>query len=263
MNRVGFANLCMRRDMAVFSRNFKLKDAAGFALDLCVWGNPRQKRAGAAGLAVVVEASAVGQKAEMTKTASVLLSVEHLSVARGDVLLIEDLSFAIGHGEALHLRGENGAGKSTVLLALAGLIPVAAGTVTVDPDAVAFLGHDNGLLPDLTVADNLSLYAQNGIRPSQHTEATLGLADLRDKAVRTLSFGEARRVALALTCLPDKAVWMLDEPFAGLDQQTAGALQSLLTDHVHSGTALIFSSHERGLDHARALDLSDQRQAHV
>lgn len=226
-------------------------------------GKPKAKCAGAAGLAMVVEAPAVGQKAEMTKTASVLLSVEHLSVARGDVLLIEDLSFALDHGEALHLRGANGAGKSTVLLALAGLIPVAVGTIGVDPDAVAFLGHDNGLLPDLTVADNLSLYAQNGIQPSQQTAATLGLADLHDKAVRTLSFGQARRVALALTCLPDKAVWMLDEPFAGLDKHTAEALQNLLTDHVRAGTALVFSSHERGLEGARALDLSDQRQAHV
>lgn len=199
----------------------------------------------------------------MSASATTPLTVEGLSVARGDVLLIEALSFALRAGEALHVVGENGAGKSTLLLALAGLIPAASGTVTIDRDGLAFLGHDNGLLPDLTVSENLALYERSGVEPSVDVVVTLGVEALMAKPARTLSFGQARRVALALTCLPDKQLWMLDEPFAGLDQQTAAALQSLLAANLQQGKSLVFTSHERGLEDVSRLDLDSHRSAHV
>ncbi|MAV46560.1 MAG: heme ABC exporter ATP-binding protein CcmA [Alphaproteobacteria bacterium TMED89] len=199
----------------------------------------------------------------MSASATTPLTVEGLSVARGDVLLIEALSFALRAGEALHVVGENGAGKSTLLLALAGLIPAASGTVTIDRDGLAFLGHDNGLLPDLTVSENLALYERSGVEPSVDVVVTLGVEALMAKPARTLSFGQARRVALALTCLPDKQLWMLDEPLAGLDQQTAAALQSLLAANLQQGKSLVFTSHERGLEDVSRLDLDSHRSAHV
>ena len=199
----------------------------------------------------------------MSASATTPLTVEGLSVARGDVLLIEALSFALRAGEALHVVGENGAGKSTLLLALAGLIPAASGTVTIDRDSLAFLGHDNGLLPDLTVSENLALYERSGVEASVDVVVTLGVEALMAKPARTLSFGQARRVALALTCLPDKQLWMLDEPFAGLDQQTAAALQSLLAANLQQGKSLVFTSHERGLEDVSRLDLDSHRSAHV
>ena len=141
----------------------------------------------------------------MTHASSPLLHADRLSVARGDALLIEELSFALQPGEALHVLGENGAGKSTLLLALAGLIPLASGTVAVDRDALAFLGHDNGLLPDLSVAENMALYAGSGVVADPQTCEAMEISKLSAKPARTLSFGQARRVALALTCtLPQR-----------------------------------------------------------
>ena len=194
----------------------------------------------------------------MTRTTSPLLTADRLSVARGDGLLLEDLSFSLLPGDALHVVGENGAGKSTLLLALAGLIPIASGSVHSPQEGVAFLGHDNGLILDLSVSENIDLYAGCGISPDPVVSNALGVDSLMNKPARTLSFGQARRVALALTCLPDKAVWMLDEPFAGLDQKTAMVLQSVLRDRVSQGIALIFSSHERSLEGARTLELVAQ-----
>ena len=192
----------------------------------------------------------------MTQSTAPILTAQNLSVARGDALLIEDLSFAVQPGEALHIQGENGAGKSTLMLALAGLIPLVAGEVALNRDAMAFLGHDNGLLPDLSVAENLSLYAGCGVKPDVEISEMLGVPELSRKPARTLSFGQARRVALALTCLPDKSVWMLDEPFAGLDQQTAASLETILSDGTHDGRAILFSSHERSLSGAQKIVLT-------
>lgn len=199
----------------------------------------------------------------MTQSTSPLLAADSLSVARGDALLIKDLTFAVRPGEALHVQGENGAGKSTLMLALAGLIPLAAGDIVLDRDGLAFLGHDNGLLPDLSVSENLDLYAGCGVAPDEKIAQAMGLSELNRKPARTLSFGQARRVALALTCLPDKSVWMLDEPFAGLDQQTAAALETILHSSVARGRAILFSSHERGLKGAQTLQLSKADPDHV
>lgn len=207
-------------------------------------------------LGTVVEAFRVRQKASMTHASSPLLHADRLSVARGDALLIEELSFALQPGEALHVLGENGAGKSTLLLALAGLIPLASGTVAVDRDALAFLGHDNGLLPDLSVAENMALYAGSGVVADPQTCAAMGISKLSAKPARTLSFGQARRVALALTCLPEKALWLLDEPFAGLDTQTAQTLERVLAQHTARRGAVVYTSHERGLAQARNLTLA-------
>ena len=118
--------------------------------------------------AKVVEHKGVGQKALMPNPAPLpLLSVSKLGVARGDALMIDDLSFEVTAGEALHVRGQNGAGKSTLLLALAGLIPVATGEMSEASQSLGFLGHDNGLLPDLTVAQNLDAYVGSGMAPAE------------------------------------------------------------------------------------------------
>ena len=199
----------------------------------------------------------------MIHSTAPLLQADRLGIARGDVLLIEELSFALLPGNALHVLGENGAGKSTLLLALAGLIPIASGAVQADREALAFLGHDNGLLPDLSVAENMALYAGSGIEADPEICEALGVSMLSEKPVRTLSFGQARRVALALTCLPSKSVWLLDEPFAGLDLQTAKALEAVLTRNTEGGSAVLYTSHERGLAHATSITLERQGEADV
>lgn len=188
-----------------------------------------------------------------------LLSVSKLGVARGDALIIDGLSFEVTAGEALHVRGQNGAGKSTLLLALAGLIPVATGEMSKASQSLGFLGHDNGLLPDLTVAQNLDAYVGSGMAPAEETADALGVPALMDKTARTLSFGQARRVALSLACLPGAKLWLLDEPFAGLDQATAEVLEGILTRHLAQGGALVFTSHDRQFSDARIIDIPEGR----
>jgi len=195
---------------------------------------------------------------------ALLLRTESLALARADALIIENLDLELRKGEALHVRGPNGVGKSTLLQALAGLLTAAAGSVehqTQQPPG--FLGHQNGLLPDLSAGENLRLYADCGLPANTHTLERLGVNAFIDKPVRSLSQGQARRVALALACRPDQALWLLDEPFAGLDQATVDGLADLFTAHLQQGGGLVFSSHDRSLPGARGLQLRpavDQHQ---
>ena len=117
-------------------------------------------------------------------------------------------------------------------------------------------------MPDLSAGENLRLYASCGLPADASTLERFGVHAFIDKPVRTLSQGQARRVALALACRPDQALWLLDEPFAGLDQATVDGLADLFTAHLQQGGGLVFSSHDRSLPGARVLRLGlvDQHQ---
>ena len=125
---------------------------------------------------------------------ALLLRTQSLALARADALIIENLDLELRRGEALHVRGPNGAGKSTLLQALAGLLTPSAGSVerrTEEPSG--FLGHQNGLLPDLSAGENLRLYAGCGLPADTSTLERFGVHAFINKPVRTLSQGQARR----------------------------------------------------------------------
>ena len=194
---------------------------------------------------------------------ALLLRTQSLALARADALIIENLDLELRRGEALHVRGPNGAGKSTLLQALAGLLTPSAGSVerrTEEPSG--FLGHQNGLLPDLSAGENLRLYAGCGLPADTSTLERFGVHAFIDKPVRTLSQGQARRVALTLACRPDQGLWLLDEPFAGLDQATVDGLADLFAGHLQQGGGLVFSSHDRSLSGARVLQLGPATNQH-
>jgi len=195
---------------------------------------------------------------------ALLLRTESLALARADALIIENLDLELRKGEALHVRGPNGAGKSTLLQALAGLLTPAAGSVERRTEAPpGYIGHQNGLLPDLSARENLRLYANCGLPADTSTLKRLGVPVFIDKPIQALSQGQARRVSLALACRPDQALWLLDEPFAGLDQATVEGLADLFSWHLQQGGGLVFSSHDRSLAGARVLQLgpaTDQQQ---
>ena len=194
---------------------------------------------------------------------AVLLRTESLALARADALIIENLDLELCPGEALHVRGPNGAGKSTLLEALAGLLTPAAGSVERRTEAPpGYLGHQNGLLPDLSAGENLRLYAGCGLPADSSTLERFGVHAFIDKPVRTLSQGQARRVALALACRPDQGLWLLDEPFAGLDQATVDSLAELFARHLQQGGGLVFSSHDHSLSGARGLQLGPATDQH-
>ncbi|MDX5351321.1 MAG: heme ABC exporter ATP-binding protein CcmA, partial [Paracoccaceae bacterium] len=127
-----------------------------------------------------------------------ILRIDNLSVARGGVTVLAGLTFAVGAGQALVLRGPNGSGKTTLLRTLAGLQPPQGGTLDLSPEAVAYAAHADGLKATLTVTENLRFWAAvYGTRDTDAALSRMNLAGLADRAAMSLSAGQKRRLGLA------------------------------------------------------------------
>ena len=173
----------------------------------------------------------------------------------------------VGAGEVVLVQGPNGAGKTTLLRACAGLVPIVDGEALVlghdlrkDRRSVrrhvGLMGHATGLYDDLTVADNLGFIAKatrHAAAPSvEDALGRLGLAGrLKDVQVSRLSAGQRRRVAVAALLLRPAALWLLDEPHAGLDAEGRARFDELVGEAARAGTTVLMASHE--LERARAL----------
>lgn len=171
------------------------------------------------------------------------------------------VDLSVQAGEMVCLRGPNGAGKSTLLRACAGLVPVRgeraevlgfdlkADRRSVRPH-VGLLGHRAPLYGDLQVEDQLRYCAElHNAAPTEVSAAVERFAlggRLGKVAIRRLSEGQQRRVALACLTVARPRLWLLDEPHAGLDSSSRDALDELLADAVGAGATVMFATHETG-----------------
>ena len=174
-----------------------------------------------------------------------MLAAVGLCVRRGGRMLLKDLSFAVSGGGALQLAGGNGAGKTSLMRVLAGLLPAARGTLT-RPEARHFLPVADGLKPSLTVAETMRFQAAWHDAPGDVLPALdrLGLASLADRPVRFLSTGQRRRLALGPLLLAPRPLWLLDEPTLGLDSGAVDLLCALIEAQRAGGGAVVFASHQ-------------------
>lgn len=188
------------------------------------------------------------------------LSVSDLTVARGGVPVLEGISLTLRPGAALILRGPNGSGKTTLLRTIAGLQPALAGTIEGAEDRIAYAGHLDGLKPTLTVAENLTFWAQifgaGDIAPA--IEAfDLGLLVYRHAGA--LSAGQKRRLGLARLLVTGMPVWVLDEPTVSLDAASVGLFASAVAAHLETGGSALIATHiDLGLE-ADVLDVTPYR----
>ncbi|MGC8627232.1 MAG: heme ABC exporter ATP-binding protein CcmA [Acidimicrobiales bacterium] len=181
--------------------------------------------------------------------------------------LLAGVDLDVRGGEVVALCGANGAGKTSLLRAIAGLLPLSSGEACVlgmDPlsDAralrrqVGLLGHRNGLYEDLSALDNVRFAARAVGAPNFAAEAALerlGLAGrLATAPVSRLSAGQRRRVALAALLARRPALWLLDEPHAGLDAVHRQLLGNLLRDMAAQGATVLLASHEAATTEALA-----------
>jgi heme ABC exporter ATP-binding subunit CcmA len=174
--------------------------------------------------------------------------------------VLAGLDLDASEGEILLLQGANGAGKTSVLRACAGLLPVVSGEATVlgedlaaHPRAVrrrvGLLGHATSLYDDLTVEDNVSFAVRAAKAPRDRVApalAHLGLTGrLPSTPVAALSAGQRRRTALAVLLARDPELWLLDEPHAGLDAEFREVLDDVVKDASRRGRTVVIASHER------------------
>lgn len=188
------------------------------------------------------------------------LRVENLAVSRGGVPVLEGVSFALRPGEVLMLRGPNGSGKTTLLRTLAGLQPSLAGTISVEPEQIAYGAHADGLKSTLTVAENLefwaNVYGTGDIAPAIEG---FNLKGLTARAAHNLSAGQKRRLGLARLLVTGRPIWLLDEPTVSLDKASVALFADAVRTHVAGGGAALIATHiDLGLE-AEALDLTPFR----
>ena len=189
-----------------------------------------------------------------------MLRVSHLSCSRGNKPLFADVSFALQAGQALHLEGDNGVGKTSLLRIVCGLSPAEAGQVcwrdkTIQDNAAAFrsslfyLGHGLSLKEELTALENLMSDAAVSGRTLSEPQALVALArmGLRGREhlpLRVMSQGQKRRTALARLLASQALLWVLDEPFVALDAKAVDGLRGLLAEHLTQGGLVLFTSHQ-------------------
>jgi heme exporter protein A len=173
------------------------------------------------------------------------IRLENAVILRGSRMVLKGFSLEAASGEIIWIRGANGSGKSTLFRALAGLLPLAAGTMEV-AGTLALTDEAVALDPESSLEDSLKFWAKlDGASAKQLETAleALDLVPLAELPVRLLSAGQKRRGALARMIASGAQIWLLDEPYNGLDQANVVRLDDALQRHAVAGGIALVASH--------------------
>ena len=183
------------------------------------------------------------------------LTISHLTKRFAGVEALRDVSLTVEPGQRVALLGHNGAGKSTMMKIILGLIPFDEGAVTVCGAApgsaaaraqVAYLPENAAFHPALTGEEQIRHYLSlRGERMAQALDllARVGLADAAKRRIGTYSKGMRQRVGLAQALIGKPRLLVLDEPTSGLDPVSRRDFYALLDGLAAGGTAILLSSH--------------------
>ena len=188
-----------------------------------------------------------------------MLELSGLSKRFGSLQALDDLSLSLDRGEIVGFVGANGAGKSTTMRIVMGVLDADAGTVTwkgTPVDAairrgIGYMPEERGLYPRMKVAEQLIYLARlHGLSASaakaaanQWTER-LGLEERRGDEVQSLSLGNQQRVQLAAALVSSPKLLILDEPFSGLDPVAVDVMSQVILERAAAGVPTLFSSHQ-------------------
>lgn len=203
------------------------------------------------------------------------LSAVNLACHRGGRDVFAGVSFAVGSGEVLAITGRNGAGKSSLLRTVVGLVRITHGSLALDggdpeltiAEQAHYLGHQDALKPSLSVGENLAFWAGFLGHKAADTGAALaavGLDPLANLPAAYLSAGQRRRLSIARLLAVKRPVWLLDEPMSTLDAAAQDRLAGLMRAHLAEGGLILAATHgPLGIAATRELRLDDFAGAHT
>jgi nitrous oxidase accessory protein len=200
----------------------------------------------------------------LPRSGRTVLRVGKLTKSFGSFKAVDDLSFEVMPAEAMAIWGCNGAGKTTAIKCILGLlrchgeIQVCGHTLAHDPKAfrraIGYVPQEVHLYDDLTVTQALRFFARIKKVPFSRIDAILhevGLVEHARKSTRALSGGMKQRLALGIALLADPPLLLLDEMTASLDAAARHGFLRLLNQQKHAGKAIVFITHR--LDEVEAL----------
>jgi heme exporter protein A len=189
-----------------------------------------------------------------------MLTVSQLACTRGERRLFSALDFEVDRGECVHVQGENGSGKTSLLRIVSGLAHAAEGQVLWNGEdtrklgeawhaELLFIGHHHAVKEELTARENVMLSAllDGHALPDvtlQSALSRMGLRGREDLPVRYLSQGQKRRVALTRLLTRPARLWLLDEPFTALDTAAVELVGGLITEHLAGRGSVLLTSHQ-------------------
>lgn len=190
------------------------------------------------------------------------LQVDRISKRYGAVAALRELTFTVEPGELFGFVGSNGAGKTTAMRIVLGVLTADSGEVRfrgnpLDAAArrrIGYMPEERGLYPKMRVGEQLAHFAElHGVprrrarEAARHWTERLGLADRHDEQVQQLSLGNQQRVQLAAALVHAPDVLVLDEPFSGLDPVAVELMGRVLRETRDLGIPVLFSSHQLDL----------------
>jgi ABC-2 type transport system ATP-binding protein len=188
-----------------------------------------------------------------------MLELEGISRSFGDRKALDDVGFTVRRGRLTGFVGGNGAGKTTAMRIVLGVLSADAGTVRLDGRdldgttrrSFGYMPEERGLYPRMKVAEQLAYLARlrgfdRGAADCRARELLdrLDVTERADDRLDTLSLGNQQRVQVAASVVHDPDVLVLDEPFSGLDPIAVDVVQGVLVEHAASGAPVLFSSHQ-------------------
>jgi ABC-2 type transport system ATP-binding protein len=190
------------------------------------------------------------------------LEIDRVSKSYGDVVALRDMTFDVRAGELFGFVGSNGAGKTTAMRVILGVLAADAGEVrwagrplTLGMRRqIGYMPEERGLYPKMKVAEQLIYLARlHGMTPAAAKSSAeawterLGVAARRDDEVQKLSLGNQQRVQLAASLVHNPHILVLDEPFSGLDPVAVDVMSQVLREKAGEGIPVLFSSHQLDL----------------
>ena len=186
------------------------------------------------------------------------LTAKDIACRRGERLLFKGLSLACEAGDALHVAGANGVGKSSLIRILAGLLHPFTGEISTTGD-IGLIDERLALDPHQPLGRALAFWQKlDGCCDAGRALDLLQLDDLLDIPVRYLSTGQKKRAALARLLNRNCPIWLLDEPLNGLDAQAQASVEALVAQHCAGGGIAVVASHQAiALPGGRTLAIED------
>ncbi|GLQ07815.1 heme ABC exporter ATP-binding protein CcmA [Sneathiella chinensis] len=184
------------------------------------------------------------------------LTATDLTCIRGDRLVFDKAALSLSAGQALWVKGKNGAGKTSLLRVVAGLLKPARGSVCwngidirEDPDAYQghchYIGHQDALKPVLTARENLTFWSTYaGVSRVAEALEIFELSRIADMPAGILSAGQKKRTNLARLVASPAPLWILDEPISSLDTHYIRLFADCLAAHLKDGGMALFATHQ-------------------